>query len=526
MANWFERALASVAPATAARRAAERRRFELIEGLRAYDGASRGRRLQHWLTQGTAADTEIATAAPILRQRARDLCRNNPIAARIPTAHADNIIGAGIVPRAKTGKPELDKKINAAFDQWVKQASVEGTLDFYGLQHQAVHGMVEGGEVFAQRSFVKPPKELILGKDEVFVPLRVELLEADHCDSEKNGQNGANMIVNGVEYARNRTRRGYWMFEQHPGASVRDPKAKRESVFIKASEIAHLFEPRRPQSRGVTWLDSVIVTLKELDEYNAAELIRKKIEACAVAVVFPGDEDDDQPLGHEDAGVTDIAGNPVERFEPGMVLYARNGRDVKFNNPAIAAGIEAYVRIHLRRIAAGVRLPYSYLTTDTSQNNHSADRSAVQQYRRFVEHVQWHIVIPQFLAPIMQWWTEAARGAGVVDQNTPVIWEYSTPKNESINPVDDVKADLMEVRSGFRSMPDVIAARGRIASEVLNEIAETNAEIDRLGLTLDSDPRKVSINGQIQLGSGEDSAPDDEQPASTMKAKGDAKAAK
>lgn len=524
MANWFERALATVAPAAAARRAAERRRFELIEGLRAYDGASRGRRLQHWLTQGTAADTEIATAAPTLRQRAHDLCRNNPIAARIPTAHADNIIGAGIVPRANTGKPELDKKINAAFDQWVKQASVEGTLDFYGLQHQAVHGMVEGGEMFAQRRIVKPPRDLILGKDEFFVPLKLELLEADHCDSAKNEQSGSGIIVNGIEY-RNRARRGYWMFEQHPGASVKDPKASQQSVFVKASEVVHLFEPLRTQNRGVTWLAPVIVPLKELDEYNAAELIRKKIEACVVAVVVPGDVDDTAPLGNADTGVVDANGNPVERFEPGMIAYAHNGRDVKFSNPAISAGIEAYVRIHLRRIASGVRLPYPYLTTDTSQNNHSADRSAVQQYRRFVEHIQWHIFIAQFLVPIMGWWTEAARLVGVVDQNTVVAWEYSTPKNESINPVDDVKADLMEVRAGFRSMPDVIASRGRIASEVLTEIAETNAEIDRLDLTLDSDPRKVSINGQVQLGSGGNDAAGDDQPAPSTRVKGNAKAA-
>src|SRR4029078_8550793 len=115
------------------------------------------------------------------------------------------------------------------------------------------------------------------------------------------------------------------MFQQHPGTSVPNPKLKRESVFVKATDVAHLFEPARQQSIGAPWLAPCIISMRDLDDYNQAELIRKKIEACMVAIVIQG-ENDDNPIGIDESndtaavsGITDAEGFPVERFEPGMI---------------------------------------------------------------------------------------------------------------------------------------------------------------------------------------------------------------
>jgi capsid protein len=74
-ANWFDRAIATVAPRTAARQA-----FETL--TRGYDSAARGRRTDGWRAPGSSADTEFGMAGALLRDRMRDLVRNNPHAAR------------------------------------------------------------------------------------------------------------------------------------------------------------------------------------------------------------------------------------------------------------------------------------------------------------------------------------------------------------------------------------------------------------------------------------------------------------
>jgi len=79
-ATWFDHAIATVAPRMAARRVMARQAFETL--TRGYDGAARGRRTEGWRAPGSSADTEIGVAGALLRDRMRDLVRNNPHAAK------------------------------------------------------------------------------------------------------------------------------------------------------------------------------------------------------------------------------------------------------------------------------------------------------------------------------------------------------------------------------------------------------------------------------------------------------------
>ncbi|SNX73159.1 lambda family portal protein [Cereibacter ovatus] len=88
-ANWFDHAIATVAPRMAARRVLARQAFETL--TRGYDGASKGRRTDGWRAPGSSADTEIGVAGALLRDRMRDLVRNNPHAAKAVAVLVNNI---------------------------------------------------------------------------------------------------------------------------------------------------------------------------------------------------------------------------------------------------------------------------------------------------------------------------------------------------------------------------------------------------------------------------------------------------
>ena len=107
-ATWLDRAIGAVAPRAAVRRVLARQSFDAL--TRGYDGAARGRRTDGWRAPNTSADAEIAVAGALLRDRMRDLVRNNPHAAKAVSVLVNNIVGAGIIPRAATGDEKLDRQ--------------------------------------------------------------------------------------------------------------------------------------------------------------------------------------------------------------------------------------------------------------------------------------------------------------------------------------------------------------------------------------------------------------------------------
>ena len=94
-------------------RAYRRARFRSATEMFAYDGAKSGRRTDGWYAAGGDANTEVGASLISLRNRSRDLLRNNPYASKAIAELVGNTVGTGIVPQAKTGTPALDKIIDA-----------------------------------------------------------------------------------------------------------------------------------------------------------------------------------------------------------------------------------------------------------------------------------------------------------------------------------------------------------------------------------------------------------------------------
>ncbi|MGK3946172.1 phage portal protein, partial [Streptomyces caeruleatus] len=82
----------------------------------------------------------------LLRERMRDLVRNNPHSAMAVQVLVNNMVGAGIRPRAKTGSKALNKKVDALWEIWARHADAHGHGDVYGLMALAVREMIEGGD--------------------------------------------------------------------------------------------------------------------------------------------------------------------------------------------------------------------------------------------------------------------------------------------------------------------------------------------------------------------------------------------
>ncbi|WP_158812052.1 phage portal protein, partial [Beijerinckia sp. L45] len=445
------------------------------------------------------------TAGRILRDRSRDLVRNNPHVAKAVEALVSNAVGTGVRPRPKLDDKDQNKKVVDAFNKWAKAGGCDqdGQLDFYGLQHLAVREMIEGGEVLIRRSLTKSSKK----QD---VPLQLQLLEADFLDPFKNGPlSEGTFSIQGVEISSSgdniSKRVAYWLYEQHPGTLFFNTAQSLISKPVPASEVLHVYEKQRTQMRGVPWGTPSFETLKHLADYELAEIVRKRTEACMVALITTEDEaqvgwNHTDPDGIHDtiqAGAYDRSGNPIDYFEPGQIGYISGGKTVAFNSPASIGGYNEYKTSQLRTAASGFRVPYELLSGDLSSVNFSSMRGGTVEFRRIISSIQARILVPMFLDPVWEWWCEAAFLAGVIDTpDVPVDWAF--PKWEYVNPTDDVAAQNEAIRSGLTSWAATVADAGFDPDELYEEIKAFQDKASKDGVVLDSDPRASTGRGVAQ----------------------------
>ena len=483
--NLFDRALSVIAPTTATRRLAARVAFGNL--ARAYAGQAQGRLSGDWRAPSTSADAEVAGAGMMLRDRMRDLVRNNPMAAKAIQVLVSSAVGYGIRPRARTKNKALNKKVDALWAKWAKECDADGHTNWDGVLGLAVREMLEGGDVFAIRRWRRK-------SDGLSLPLQIQLMEADHLDANRFTHDPRGRTSQGIEYDAIGRRVAYHLFPDHPGDTTRATWGRLDSRRVKAEDVAHLFERQRTQNRGVPWGTPSLRALRDFDDWQLSELTRKKTEACLVGVVV-GAEDENPSVGSP--SLQDGSGRTIEQFEPGMFAYTYGAKDIKFNQPVASAGIYEWNSVQLHIIASGFRVPYELMTGDLKQVNFSSSRVGLNEFRRMVEAMQWQLIIPMYCQPIWEWFCESAFAAGLIATPTiPVEW--APPKFDSVNPLQDATTDLLEVRSGFATPQQMIAKRGYDPRLVMEEWQAWAKDADAAELVFDSDPRRVSKGGQSQ----------------------------
>ena len=280
------------------------------QALRGYS-AAQDVRASTWAPSGGSANSEVGGAAPTISRRARDAVRNDPYAARIVDLWTGNAVGAGITTRWP------DKLTADAWRRWADSTScdAEGCLDLYGLQALIMRAVVESGECLVRFLPTDPTPGNPIG-------LRLQVLESDHLDASRTGVVDGMATVQGITLDGAGAPVAYWLFPQHPGAAWSLPGMRLTSVPVPATDVLHIYRKRRPgQLRDVSWLAPVLLRLRDLGDYEAALLMKAKIEACLAAVVT---EESDEALTGPAAGLLrDAQGRTLEAFEPGMILYRR-----------------------------------------------------------------------------------------------------------------------------------------------------------------------------------------------------------
>lgn len=465
MTNVLDKLIFYFSPGWGMKRAQTRAALSMV---RSYDGAKLGRRGAGWVTGGQSANAEIGPGLAALRNRSRDLIRNNPYAARAISAWVANVIGTGVMPKLSAGQ-EL-------FDRWAMECDADGRHDFYGLQALVARTMFEAGECLIRLRWRRP-------EDRLTVPLQLQVLEPDFIDSLRTeALPGGGWIEGGIEFNAIGQRVAYWLYDQHPGAQI--PIARTlNSRRVPAADILHVFECQRPgQSRGVPRLAPVMMTLRDLSDYQEAELLRKGIEACYAAFVET-DDPGNLPAGLEQSA---SSGRTDESIAAGMIKYLRPGEKITFGSPAATQGYGETVRMYERLIATGIGVTYEAMTGDLSQVNYSSIRAGKLEFRRAAEQYQWQTFIPQFCDAVATAFKRAAIMSGQSRVGQATV-DWTPPKWEWTDPVKEVSGVIMELASGLTSWEEEARKRGWTSDALLQQIAANQHAFAQAGITVQWD---------------------------------------
>jgi lambda family phage portal protein len=461
-----------------------------------YEAAQSGRRLGNWQPGADSANALLFRDADLMRSRARDLVRRNAWAFNAVDALVSNLVGTGIKPRSIGTEPDFNERAHALWEEWVREADAHGVLGFYGLQALAVRSMIEGGEVLARLRTRAP-------EDGLSVPLQIQLLEPEHLPVTLNRDlpNG-NRIRAGIEFDRLNRRTAYHLYREHPGESSLGGGISGDPVPVPAAEVIHLFRPLRPgQIRGEPWLTQALVKLHELDQYDDAELVRKKTAALITGFITkPSPE---FAMAGEEGASPDEQGVASVSWAPGTMQVLLPGEDVRFSAPADVGGqYETFMRMQLRAIAVAVGITYEQLTGDLSEVNYSSIRAGLVEIRRRLEQWQQTVIIHQFCWPVWRKWMDLAVLSGALSAPgySKRIREYRAVKWiphgwEWVDPLKDITATIMMIRAGLISRDQAVAALGFNAEEIDQALADEQKRADRLGLAFDSDPRRRTKTG-------------------------------
>jgi lambda family phage portal protein len=467
--NILDRSISWFAPATAARRLHARMVLNIVE--RQFDGAKTTRRTANWKATGTSANAETSIGLDRLRWRARDFERNNGQAAGILRKLPAYMVGPGITIRPKDGDKARLKKNWAAF---MRSSDISTGTNYNAQMYLAARTIARDGEVILSWQDTPDPAR----------PLALHVLEADFLDTSRNAEvAGGNVIIQGVQFDPNGRRVGYWLFDQHPGEPVPIRKSA-VSRFVDASRVDHIFDILRPgQARGIPWVAPIMLRMRDVAEYEDAELVRKKIESCYSVFIRRNDVDGSVPAGPQPQAIDPVTGDRLDTLKPGMIHRLGLGEEVTFGEPRQSIAVSDYLKSQWLSISFGVGMPYSMATGDLSNANYGSQRAGLLDWWQLLDHWQWNMLIAMAYEKAWRRVHEAfgRLGQGPSGNEIPEA-SYSPPKREWIDPLKDGQAEALKLRIGKVSWPQMIAEGGEDPEEQEAEIATWKPRLDPLGL--------------------------------------------
>lgn len=464
----FDRAITALAPGYGVRRYNAR---VALHAAGQYAGARSTRNaLKAWFTRAGSADADTLGDLETLRSRSRDLLRNNPIATGARATSRSNVVGTGLHVRAQIDRELLgmtekqaeawEQKAEKIFHRWAvsKAADITRHQNFYELQALVFSTVFESGDCLVLRRKAKVRSILalalaIIEADRIVTPT-VESVDPDIRQGVRIDADGAPV--------------SYFVANDHPGddviSSIGDyveiPALGAQSGEVMA---LHVFERLRPGlTRGVPFLAPVIETLKQLDRFTEAELM-KAVVSSFFTVFMKTSDDSGLPVAN--TPVPGMAANDVT-LGSGSVVEMGTDEGIEVAQSSVNTAFDPFFLAVVRQIGVALSIPYELLVMHFTAS-YSASRAALEMAAQFFkERREW--LINAFCQPVYEWVIVDAINAGLLPapgfddplrRSAYLGAMWIPPSKLVLDPKKEWEAEKIAVDMGGKTLEQVVTEK-------------------------------------------------------------------
>lgn len=467
-------------------------RTKAVPAKRDYLAASKGRLYMDFKGSNKSADAEIRWSLRDLRNRSRDLERNNEYARRYLQLLQTNIVGESGFRLQLKGR-NIDGTIDMAGNNIIEAAwedfcrlggpTVDGKMSMTDLSNHVIRGMARDGEVFLH----------IVNKNYLRHGIGVQIIEPDRVDEQMNETlRDGNQVRMGIELDSS-TRRvaAYHVLVNNPGDY--DYATTTTGTFrqrIPADRMLHVYvQERADQTRGVPWTVTAMPALKMLHGYREAELVAARVGAAKMGFFTSPAGDGFTADGFEDTFT------PLYDAEAGTFHQLPAGVDFKAFDPTHPTTAFAdFEKAILRGIAGGLGVSYTAIANDLEGTSYSSIRQGALEERDFYK-TQQRFVIEHFIDPMFRLWMRHVMDFALIPINGPGKFEkfalgisWRARGFQWVDPLKEINAAVVGLQNGIISHTDIAATYGRDAEETFAQIQRDKEMAKIFGLTMAYEP--------------------------------------
>lgn len=458
-------------------------------GKRSYAAARSGRLFGDFIQSSNSADSELRFTLEVMRNRSRELVRDNEYAKRYINLLKTNVVGDTgfqLQVKARNDDGKLDSTGNTiienAWKTWGRlgNPTADGRMSWYDSQRLVIEALARDGEVFIKK----------LKGSKYRDGFALQFIEADLIDDKKNETlNNGNQIRMGIEMDKAHRPIAYYVLTSHPGDRYYNNAQSQKHIRVPADEIIHIYMPSRThQTRGEPFMVSAMSALKHLGAYREAEVIAARIGASKMGIITTPGGDDFVGDGYENDFQPTITASPGEFFQlsPGMDLKTFDP-----NNPN--TGYAEFESAMLRGVASGLNVSYASLSNDLSSVNYSSIRQGALDERDGYRSLHM-FMIQHFVEPVFREWLSSAMDFGGIPIPSSKYGKFVDNANfrgrgwNWVDPMKEIQASVVGLQNGILSMQDVASNYGRDVEETFNQIARDKEMAEQLGLKLAFEP--------------------------------------
>lgn len=439
-------------------------------------------------------------------ERARDYDRNDALVSQTIDRVVSNIVSDGFTLIPETGDPKLDTELYnrwKEFSEDPEQCDLAGEWTWHDFELNAMRACLVDGDCVVTGTEDGP----------------FQFLEAHNIGNLWATQPQNTFL--GVTMNEKRTRTRYWVMSD-PVMSSRRTNEKTVPMPLDVRtedgirQVFHVFDQKRFSiTRGVTALYPVFIVLGMIEDINFAKLVQQQVVSCFAFLRKQSENagaslPNKQGYGEPSVEVTQSGTRFIEGIQPGIEITTKPGEDIEGFSPNVPN--EEFFR-HFRQqvslFGANMDMSPSQVLLDFSVENFVGYRGALHEARKGLRRRQNmlrdRLHSPAYKFKVAQWIASdptLARMATRAKRIDPFNHIWQPRKFDYLEPVNDVKAQIMRVRGSMTSRRRLHGEEGEDWETISDEIVADNGYHIR--------------NAKAEAAAINEEYPDDDHPVSWL----------